>query len=261
MLMGVDMTGFLADRRAKLRNVSIHPDPATAPDASGPVQVTDPSGDGTARGDVGDVGDDVEVLPWHRNPINLVAILLAVAVLAAGIGWLVGNNRALADPNETDIGFLQDMRVHHEQAVQMALIYLDDEDRSFDLSIVAREILVGQNIEIGRFIQLLRGFGESEVNETDIAMTWMGDPVPLDRMPGLATQDDLQALADASGAEADALFVQLMTAHHQGGIHMAEHAAEHAATSEVRLMASQMASGQAEEITEMARLLAKAQAG
>ena len=205
-----------------------------------------------------DAGDDaVEVLAWYRNPVNLVTVVVAVAVLAAGIGWVVGNNRALPDPNATDIGFLQDMRVHHEQAVQMALIYLDDDDRDFDLSIVAREIVVGQNIEIGRFIQLLRDFGESEVNETDLAMTWMGEAVPLDRMPGLATQDDLQAFADATGGEADELFVRLMTAHHEGGVHMAEHAAMHASTEEVRLMASQMAATQREEIGEMARLLEK----
>jgi uncharacterized protein (DUF305 family) len=246
MLMGVDMTGFLADDRAKLRNVSIAPDPAT----------TDPTA-ATREGGSGVDGDEVEVLPWHRNPINLASILLAVAVLAAGIGWVVGNNRALPDPNDTDIGFLQDMRVHHEQAVRMSLIYLDDDDRDVDLSIVAREILVGQNIDIGRFIQLLRGFGASEVNETDLAMTWMDEAVPLDRMPGLATEADLQAFADATGDRANELFVQLMTTHHQGGIHMAEHAAMHAATDEVRLMASQMASQQAEEIAEMARLLEK----
>jgi uncharacterized protein (DUF305 family) len=85
----------------------------------------------------------------------------------------------------------------------------------------------------------------------------MGEAVPLDRMPGLATQDDLQALADATGDRANELFVQLMSAHHQGGIHMAEHAAMHAATAEVRLMATQMASQQAEEIAEMTRLLEK----
>lgn len=205
-------------------------------------------------------GDD-ELLPWHRNPVNLVAILLAVAVLAGALGWVVGNNTAIDDPNATDIGFMQDMRVHHEQAIQMALIYLDDDDTDRNLSIVAREILIGQNIEIGRMIQMLRGFGESEVNETDLAMTWMGDPVALDRMPGMATEDDLQALAAATGDEANELFVQLMSAHHQGGIHMAEHAATHAATDEVRLMASQMASSQTEEIGEMARLLAMSREG
>jgi uncharacterized protein (DUF305 family) len=40
---------------------------------------------------------------------------------------------------------------------------------------------------------------------------------------------------------------------------MAEYAATHGATEEVRLMASKMASSQAEEITELARLLAMSQ--
>jgi uncharacterized protein (DUF305 family) len=243
--MGVDMTVFLADGRGKLRNVSATIEP----------EVTHPS----AVGEPSEAGSDTELLPWHRNPVNLISILLAVAVLAGAIGWVVGNNRAIADPNATDIGFLQDMRVHHEQAVQMSLIYLADDDTDRNLAIVAREILIGQNIEIGRMIQMLRGFGESEVNETDLGMAWMNEPVALDRMPGMATQSDLEALADATGAEANVLFVRLMSAHHQGGIHMAEYAATHGATEEVRLMASKMASSQAEEITELARLLAMSQ--
>jgi uncharacterized protein (DUF305 family) len=78
-------------------------------------------------------------------------------------------------------------------------------------------------------------------------------------MPGLATQDDIDALVDASGADADRIFVQLMSAHHEGGIHMADFAAEHAGTAEVRLMAEQMAGSQREEIVEMRNLLARSQ--
>ena len=132
----------------------------------------------------------------------------------------------------------------------------------------AREAGRGKGPRLGLVVaagSILRGhaggFGESEVNETDLGMTWMGDPVALDRMPGMATETDLQALAAATGDEANALFVQLMSAHHQGGIHMAEHAATHAATDEVRLMATQMASSQAEEIGEMDRLLALSREG
>jgi uncharacterized protein (DUF305 family) len=199
--------------------------------------------------------DDVEVLPWWRSPVNLLTICFALVVLAGGLGYLIGNNSALPDPNGADTGFMQDMRLHHDQAVQMGLIYLDLDGTDAALQTTAREIVVGQNIEIGRMIQLLRTFGAPEVNETDIAMSWMGQPVPLDRMPGLATEDDLLALRAATGDEADDLFVRLMTAHHEGGIHMAENAASDAATSEVKLLAEQMAHGQQEEIVEMARLL------
>jgi uncharacterized protein (DUF305 family) len=138
----------------------------------------------------------------------------------------------------------------------MGLIYLNTDGTDPALRTIAREIVVGQNIEIGRMIQLLRDFGKSEVNETDIAMTWMGEPIAVDRMPGLATDDDLIALSSAQGAEADAMFVKLMSAHHEGGIHMADMAASMAGTDEVKLMAKQIAGSQREEIVEMAQLAA-----
>jgi uncharacterized protein (DUF305 family) len=208
-----------------------------------------------------DPGDDTgnEVLPWWRNPVNLVVTAIALAVLAGALGWVVGNNRALPDPTPTDTGFLQDMRVHHEQAVQMSLIFLDRPDTDPALQTIAREIVVGQNIEIGRMIQLLRDFGASEVNVTDTAMTWMDEPVALDRMPGLATAADIDTLRAATGAEANQTFVTLMTVHHQGGIHMAEHAVMHAGTDEVQKMAASMVKGQRGEIDEMATLLAASQ--
>jgi uncharacterized protein (DUF305 family) len=151
------------------------------------------------------------------------------------------------------------MRVHHEQAVQMSLIFLDRPDTDPALQTIAREIVVGQNIEIGRMIQLLRDFGASEVNVTDTAMTWMDEPVALDRMPGLATAADIDTLRAATGAEANQTFVTLMTVHHQGGIHMAEHAVMHAGTDEVQKMAASMVKGQRGEIDEMATLLAASQ--
>lgn len=242
MLMGVDMTVFLADGRAMLETVST---------------ATDPSARDTPDDTPNDTREDaseVEVLPWWRNPVNLVAIVVTVAVLAAAGGYVVGHNRALPDPNATDTGFLQDMRFHHEQAVQLSFIYLDRPDTDPNLTTVARDIVVSQQQEIGIMIQLLRDFGQPEINESDVAMAWMGDPVPLDDMPGLATPEQITALTRASGAEADALFAQLMTAHHQGGIHMADHAAAHARTDEVRTMATKMAAGQRDEVAEMARL-------
>jgi len=195
-------------------------------------------------------------LPWWHSWLNLAVMALAITVLSAGIGYVVGNNRALPDPNAVDTGFLQDMRFHHEQAVQMSLLYINTLGSDPDLRTIAREIIIGQNIEIGRMIQLLRDYGMPEANETDLAMGWMQEPVALDRMPGLATEDNMQQLRRSSGAQADAIFATLMSAHHQGGIHMAEYAQAHAATPEVRLMAEQMAGSQREEVAELAQLLA-----
>jgi uncharacterized protein (DUF305 family) len=199
---------------------------------------------------------DSDVLPWWRSKANLGVIAVAIALLAGALGWVIGNNRALPDPNSTDIGFLQDMRTHHDQAVFISLIYLAVPEASSNLQLIARDIVVSQNVEIGRMVQLLRQFGASESNETETAMTWMNEPTPSDRMPGLATETDLKKLSASKGAEADQLFAALMIAHHEGGIHMAQFAAEHADVAEVRRFASAMVIGQQSEIDEMRALIA-----
>lgn len=195
-------------------------------------------------------------LPWWQSKLNLAVVALAIAILCGGLGWMIGNNRAIPDPNETDVGFLQDMRSHHEQAVYLSLYYLGDQGTSPAIRDVAREIIFGQGIEIGRMIQLLRQFGKPEANPEDTAMTWMVEPTPSDRMPGLASDSDIDKLLAASGKDADTLFVDLMVAHHEGGIHMASYAADHANVSEVRAMARSMVTGQQEEITELRGLIA-----
>jgi uncharacterized protein (DUF305 family) len=198
---------------------------------------------------------DVEVRPWWQSKLNLGILALAIALLCGGLGWMVGNNRALPDPNKTDIGFLQDMRTHHEQAVLIALNYLARPDTDPNLQAIAREIAFGQSIEIGRMIQLLRQFGAAESNESDTVMSWMNEPLPTDRMPGLATDADISKLAASTGADADKLFADLMIAHHQGGIHMAQFAADHANVPEVKLLAKSMVTGQTGEISELQGLI------
>jgi uncharacterized protein (DUF305 family) len=86
-------------------------------------------------------------------------------------------------------------------------------------------------------------------------MAWMGMPVERGQMPGMASDADLDKLATLSGREADEFFVQLMKAHHEGGIHMAQYASGNAKNAEVRAMATAMATSQQEEIAEMQREL------
>jgi uncharacterized protein (DUF305 family) len=200
--------------------------------------------------------EQVQTRPWWQSKLNLGAVGLAIAVLCGALGWLVGNNRAILDPNATDIGFLQDMRTHHEQAVNLSFDYLALQGTNGNLRVIAREIVFDQGIDIGRMIELLRMFGATETNESDVAMTWMHEPTPIDRMPGLASQADIDRLLASSGAAADKLFVDLMVAHHQGGIHMAQYAVDHANVIEVRRFAFAMITAQTDEINEMRALIA-----
>ena len=206
-------------------------------------------------GATADVEPEIETRPWWQSKLNLGVLALAIALLCGGLGWVIGNNQAIADPNATDIGFLQDMRAHHEQAVNLSFYYLELPGTNPNIRDLAREIIFDQGIDIGRMIQLLRLFGATETNESDTAMTWMHEPTPIDRMPGLASSADIDKLLASKGADADKLFAQLMIAHHQGGIHMAQYAVDHAHVIEVRRFAYAMATGQTGEISELQALI------
>ena len=241
MLMGVDMAYFLPVFGGRLRTMS-----------DSPAEARPPAADDT-------------VLPWWMNPVNIVLMVVAAALLAGAGGFVFGESRGKGQKNGSDIGFLQDMRIHHEQAVNMGLIYLDvsapgmgeGSDSRGTLRLIAREIIVHQSNESGRMVQLLRQFDAAETNETDQVMGWMGEPTPLAQMPGYATDDQMQALQQSRGSEADRLFGELMIAHHKGGVHMADHAGMHGTNDEVRAMAASMVKAQRGEIAEMEKLLAE----
>jgi uncharacterized protein (DUF305 family) len=199
---------------------------------------------------------DIEIRPWWQNPVNFVAIAVATLILGAGIGYFAGDSWATPDHNEVDEGFLQDMRYHHDQAVQMAYFYLTQVDAPHPrLSMLAEEILLSQQMENGRMIQMLRNFGLSEVNDTGVAMSWMGHEMPIEQMDGLATEAQLDAFAASEGDDAARMFAELMIAHHEGGLDMAEFAAENAASEAVRSLAESMIRGQTAEVAELRGVL------
>lgn len=198
--------------------------------------------------------DDI-VLPWWQHPFNIGTLVVTAAILAGMIGWMVGDSGAGIEHNEVDTGFLHDMRTHHEQAVLIAIIYRNLPETDPGLRTVARTIVTGQSLEVGRMIQLLRMFDETEANETGTAMGWMGMATDIDDMPGMATDDELDRLGRLEGEAADELFAELMTEHHLGGIDMAEYVVVNGANDEVEKMAITMASGQRAEIAEMVDLL------
>ena len=211
-------------------------------------------GVGGGDGEVGEP-DDTIVLPWWQNPFNIAVMVVTAALLAGMVGWMVGDSANRRNASAVEVGFLQDMREHHEQAVEISFLYLSLDETNTSLRVVARSITFGQGIEIGRMIQMLRDFGESEVNEGDTSMEWMGHSMPLGEMPGMATDAELDQLGETAGAEADGLFVELMVRHHEGGIEMADYAAANAADDEVQAMAASIADAQRDEITELERLI------
>ena len=186
--------------------------------------------------------------------------MVAVVVLAAVAGYagrdLVDPGGSTPDASSVDVGFLRDMADHHDQAVRLALLELD-RGTSPALKGMALDTVALQRHELGLMEARLVDWGHGRGDLPRQAMRWMGMPTPVDRMPGMANAADIASLAAAEGVDVDRQFVRLMTAHHVGGLHMAEQAAQHARTAAVRELAERIAKTQRLEVVELDRAAAQ----
>lgn len=76
-------------------------------------------------------------------------------------------------------------------------------------------------------------------------------------MPGMASRDDVSSLRTLPIAQAERRFLELMIAHHRGGVHMAEAALELDLAPVARKLASSIITTQQAEIQGMTAMLAK----
>lgn len=174
-------------------------------------------------------------------------------------------------PNPVDIGFAQDMSLHHEQALTMARMALSR--ASLRVQGLAQVIVDQQLRELGAMQGWLMLWEAPPMAERD-DMAWMRDAYArsphrdpaYDRfiescirgegMPGLATPAQLDALGGTRNAAAfDQAFLALMVRHHQGAVVMARFAAEHAGLDVVRGLARSMAAEQQQEMAQMLAML------
>lgn len=207
-----------------------------------------------------DTADPVDAEPAPAPASRLVpGTLLQTMVLAAAFAFLGGalvffvGERSDRSPGagSVDVGFLQDMIHHHQQAVVLAQAQVDNGSAG-GAGVFAREILFFQSYEIGAMDRQLGSWGHSIDDRPEQAMTWMAMATDPDAMPGMASPAELEALRTADDPQvADALFFALMRDHHLGGVAMAEHAATTASDPWVRELAARMARNQRAEIAEM----------
>ena len=189
-----------------------------------------------------------------RSPVPrgvLVLLVAACTFLGGAVGWTLGRGRP-PGASSADVGFLQDMIAHHEQAVRMATTG-DSAATEVSVRHFAREVLIFQQYEIGLMEAYLQRWRHPRVAERDTVMGWMGHPVEATAMPGLATEDELRQLETATGRDIDRLFLRLMIEHHKGGVHMAAEAVKRVRDERVLNLARRMQANQRSEITEYER--------
>ncbi len=204
------------------------------------------------------------------QPALAVGAGFLALVLGVGIGVAMesggddgGSSSADAvAPGPVDVGFSQDMIVHHEQAVAMAqLVRNRTEDPR--IAALANGIVDEQLLDIGA----LRGYlalWQAPILPSGPPMSWMaeghehhheGDTA----MPGMATTAQLNAMRTAKGTALDRMFLELMLRHHAGGLAMLDDAAANAVVPAVKSLAARISFHQNEEIRTLNALLAAKQ--
>jgi uncharacterized protein (DUF305 family) len=223
----------------------------------------------TSTVDTQPAASDVREARWVR-PFVTVAVVVGLLLLGAAGGLLLGlPGSARPEPGPVDIGFSQDMTVHHLQAVEMAG-WERDHTTDPELAQLSTDIERTQNAQVGQ-MQGWLALWDAPALPLGGHMGWMSDapgahahtgpPDPttgtVDRMPGMASTAELTALRAATGPELDVLFLQLMLRHHQGGAEMLRYGAAHAEVPQVRNLAAQMLGSQTSEIQYLEELLAQ----
>lgn len=201
-----------------------------------------------------------------RSRARGAALVVSLLVVAAVAGFLLGraggaDTPAVGTPSAADVGFAQDMAVHHEQAVLMASLALDRARPT--VRAIAEAILTNQGQEIGLLRGWLRLWGQLAVSPhpmawmmTGSSMAGMDMSAGSTAMPGMATPDQLQRLYQLRGKQFDVLFLQLMIRHHQGGLLMADAVLKAPALAVTHAAAQAMSAEQIEDLGTMRALLA-----
>lgn len=190
----------------------------------------------------------------------LAALIIPTLCLGVLLGWLAFGERT-PDDGSVAAGFARDMSEHHAQATEMSMLIIP---RSDDEAVrrLAQDIINNQEFERGMMATWLEDWGLPRAR-TGERMQWMsghdhaGMELPAGvTMPGMATPSEVQALTDASGQEAEVLYMQLMITHHMAGVEMAE-AALDAEDPRVVAAAQRMINAQGGEIQLMVDMLAE----
>ena len=169
-----------------------------------------------------------------------------------------------AEHNEADIAFAQGMIPHHQQAVEMSTLAADRAG-SDDVRSLATEIEQAQGPEIAQMQAFLTTWGAP----TSGGMPGMdhGGMPGMDHgdmgqegmdhgeMAGMMTPDQMRQLEQATGADFDRMFLEMMIAHHEGAVQMAQTELADGINPEATALAQQIIDAQQAEIGQMRQLL------
>jgi uncharacterized protein (DUF305 family) len=171
----------------------------------------------------------------HARRILVSAATLALTAFAAGCGSDHGMSHnssgsasapaasapaaaegAAALLNAAEVEFAQGMIAHHEQAIEMAEVALDpNTNAGAEVLDLAKRIKAAQDPEVTLMTGWLTAAGMPTTMD-------MSGGHSMDDMEGMMSAEDMDSMAAMTGDEFDAVWLQMMIAHHEGAISQSE---------------------------------------
>jgi uncharacterized protein (DUF305 family) len=172
--------------------------------------------------------------------------------------------------NASDAMFATMMIPHHEQAIEMADLILGKDNIDQRVVTLAQQIKDAQRPEIQTMKGWLQDWG-TPYQEPTASSGGMGDMNGMSSMSatsstggtggmggmdgGMMSQQDMDALRTATGADAAKLFLTGMIAHHKGAVDMARSELTDGQNPDAKALAQKIIDGQTAEISTMQKLL------
>ncbi|WP_411109127.1 DUF305 domain-containing protein [Streptomyces sp. c-19] len=145
--------------------------------------------------------------------------------------------------NDADVMFAQMMIPHHEQALEMAEL-ADGRAEDAEVKKLVAAIEQAQDPEIQKMKAWLKGWGKPE----SAGHGGHG-------MAGMMSEQDMKDLAAVKGKAFDRRFAELMIAHHEGAVEMAEVERKNGRNATAKALADDVVRTQSTEISALRKVL------
>jgi uncharacterized protein (DUF305 family) len=208
--------------------------------------------------------------PSGGSATTTTSAMMTSPMMSGAATAMMSPSAGSTEHNAADLSFAQQMIVHHQGAVEMADL-APSRAASQQVKDLAARIKAAQAPEIEQMTGWLTLWGAAMSTSTETStsddgmnhggMSGMGKSGEMSTaatgmaMPGMMSDAQMQQLTDATGAEFDRLFLQLMIMHHQGAIEMSDTELAQGSNPEAIALAGSIKISQTAEITEMQQLL------
>lgn len=163
--------------------------------------------------------------------------LAAVLALGACGESHTGHNQA-AEGDGIDLAFAAQMIEHHQGAIEMAELVKQESARP-QVQRLSENIIATQQEEIEQMRRIQSRLREEGVKPADLGLS----------DPEIGMDEDHSKMADAK--DFNRSFLEMMTAHHQGAVKMAEVEIDKGENPQLKRLAARMIRAQNQEIAEM----------